>query len=157
MTSLSVFLITLIILSRVRSNQGCISFQLVSAASENKPKEWSEIPIEATEKQYKWQIKNAQTLSENLRSNDLTNFSLRKEQSLSENLCPTEWRIHFLLNIDHIISVAKYINNRLAAEHHVYLMDHSRQREQAQLETVISKSIFQTSTVLFIFSSSFFN
>lgn len=80
MTSLSIFLITLIILSRVRSNQGCISFQLVSAASENKPKEWSKIPIEATEKKYKWQIKNAQTLSENLRSNDLTNFSLRKEQ-----------------------------------------------------------------------------
>lgn len=66
-----------------------------------------------------------------------------------------EWRIHFLLNIDHIISVAKYINNRLTVEHHVYLMDHDRQQEQTQLETAISRSIFQTSTILY-FSSFFF-
>lgn len=83
-------------------------------------------------------------------------FSCKKNNHFQKTYAPMEWRIHFLLNIDHIISVAKYINNRLTVEHHVYLMDHNRQREQAQLETAVSKSISKPAP-FFIFFLSFFN
>ena len=37
-----------------------------------------------------------------------------------------------LLNIEHAISTAVYISSWVAAQHHIYLMDHNRQSEGAQ-------------------------